>query len=226
MARHVADPPLTKIGVFTKDPRELVIARAGKEDALPEGFEHFATSLSPTGRKRSRRCLSPRYSCLLYEIQTRDSKSEASVPTITEMTVLPQAGARLQFSATAYCKGETTASGVGVRTGIAAADPAILPVGSVVRVETPNPRYSGVWTVMDTGPAVRGRSVDLYLWSCKEALQFGRRKVRLTVLRLGWSPENSIPGMVDTLFRKREAESKKAAPAPRRRRAALAGARR
>jgi 3D (Asp-Asp-Asp) domain-containing protein len=150
----------------------------------------------------------------LYEIQTRDSKSEASAPTVSEMTVLPQAGARLQFSATAYCKGETTASGVGVRTGIAAADPAILPVGSVVRVETPNPRYSGVWTVMDTGPSVRGRSVDLYLWSCKEALQFGRRKVRLTVLRLGWSPENSIPGMVDTLFRKREAESKKAAPVP------------
>ena len=135
-----------------------------------------------------------------YEIQTRDSRSEASATTVTEMTVLPQAGARLQFSA--------TASGVGVRTGIAAADPAILPVGSVVRLETPNARYSGVWTVMDTGPAVRGRSVDLYLWSCKEALQFGRRKVRLTVLRLGWSPENSIPGMVDTLFRKREAESK------------------
>jgi len=38
--------------------------------------------------------------------------------------------------------------------------------------------------------------------------------LRLTVLRLGWSPENSIPGMVDTLFRKREAESKKADPAP------------
>jgi 3D (Asp-Asp-Asp) domain-containing protein len=149
---------------------------------------------------------------LLYEIQTRDSQSEASVTTVTETTVLPQAGARLQFSATAYCKGETTASGVGVRTGIAAADPAILPVGSVIRLETPNPRYSGVWTVMDTGPAVRGRSVDLYLWSCKEALQFGRRKVRLSVLRLGWSPENSVPGLVDTLFRKREAESKKPAP--------------
>lgn len=146
---------------------------------------------------------------LLYEIQTRDSKSEASVTEVIETMVLPQAGARMQFSATAYCKGETTTSGVGVRTGIAAADPAILPVGSVVRLETPNPRYSGVWTVMDTGPAVRGRSVDLYLWSCKEALQFGRRKVRLSVLRLGWNPENSIPSMVDTLFRKREAESKK-----------------
>ncbi len=151
---------------------------------------------------------------LLYEIQTRDSKSEASVPSVTETGVLPQAGARMQFQATAYCKGETTASGVGVRTGIAAADPAILPVGSVVRLETPNPKYSGVWTVMDTGPAVRGRTVDLYLWSCKDAQQFGRRKVRLTVLRLGWSPENSIPGMVDTLFRKREAESRKPAPPP------------
>ncbi len=148
----------------------------------------------------------------LYEIQTRDSKSEATVTTVIETTVLPQAGARLQFSATAYCKGETTASGVGVRTGIAAADPAVLPVGSVIRVETPNARYSGVWTVMDTGPAVRGRTVDLYLWSCKEALQFGRRKVRLSVLRLGWSPENSIPGLVDTLFRKREAEAKKVPP--------------
>jgi thiamine-monophosphate kinase len=42
VARHVSDPPLTKIGVFTKDPLELVIDRAGKQDALPEGFEHFA----------------------------------------------------------------------------------------------------------------------------------------------------------------------------------------
>jgi hypothetical protein len=63
------------------------------------------------------------------------------------------------------------------------------------------------------GLKIGRRSVDLYLWSCTEALQFGRRKVRLTVLRLGWSPENSIPGIVDTLFHKREADAKKAAPA-------------
>jgi len=155
----------------------------------------------------------------LYQATTRDSQSAASEISLVEATVLPQAGSRLQFTATAYCKGETTASGVGVRTGVAAADPALLPVGSVVRLETPNPRYSGVWTVMDTGPSVRGRTVDLYLWSCKEALVFGRRPVRLTVLRLGWNPQNSIPGMVDSLFRKREAESKHpvepaVAPAP------------
>lgn len=39
--RHVSDV-LTKIGVFTKDPAELVIERAGRVDSLPEGFEHFA----------------------------------------------------------------------------------------------------------------------------------------------------------------------------------------
>jgi thiamine-monophosphate kinase len=42
VARHVTEPALTKIGVFTKDPHALVIERSGKEDSLPEGFEHFA----------------------------------------------------------------------------------------------------------------------------------------------------------------------------------------
>ena len=61
---------------------------------------------------------------------------------------------------------------------------------------------------MDTGPSVQKRTIDLYLWSCHEALAFGRRPVWLTVLRLGWNPQNSIPGMIDSLFRKREAERK------------------
>ena len=126
----------------------------------------------------------------------------------------PRPGSQVLFAATAYCKGTTTTSGVNVRSGIAAADPDLLPVGSVIQVDGAGTRHDGVYTIMDTGPKVQGRKLDLYMWSCKEALQFGRRKVRLTVLRLGWSPENSIPGMVDTLFRRREAETKKAEPPP------------
>ena len=42
--RHVADPPLTRIGVLTKDRGERVMVRNGIEEALPEGFEHFAES--------------------------------------------------------------------------------------------------------------------------------------------------------------------------------------
>ena len=137
---------------------------------------------------------------LLYEVTTIDQ----FLPWQTQLAnpTSPVQGARLQFSATAYCKGNTTASGVEVRTGIAAADPGLLPVGSVVTVTTDNVRYNGVYTVMDTGPAVQGRELDLYMWSCKEALAFGRKPIQITVLRLGWNPNASTPSLIDRIFRR------------------------
>ena len=53
-------------------------------------------------------------------------------------------------------------------------------------------------------PAVQGRQIDIYMWSCYEALAFGRRSIQVTVLRLGWSPTASSPRLVDRLFRQRE----------------------
>ena len=122
----------------------------------------------------------------------------------------PVPGARLDFTATAYCKGTTTASGAEVRTGIAAADEDLLPVGSVVSVTTDVTKYNGVYTIMDTGPAVQGRRLDLYMWSCHEALAFGRKPIQVTILRLGWNPGASMPSLIDRLFRRRE----QPAPAP------------
>jgi 3D (Asp-Asp-Asp) domain-containing protein len=142
----------------------------------------------------------------VYEATIRDSRHNAPQAVMAETVHIPQPGSRLQFTATAYCKGETTASGVGVRTGIAAADPALLPVGTVVRIDTTDETLNGVWTIMDTGPAVQGRTIDLYLWSCHEALRFGRRSIQLEVLRLGWHPRNSQPGRIGSLFRQREAD--------------------
>jgi 3D (Asp-Asp-Asp) domain-containing protein len=146
----------------------------------------------------------------LYEVTILDSRVGSEEETAA--TASPVPGARLIFSATAYCKGSTTASGVNVRSGIAAADPGLLPVGSVVQVDAPGTRYDGVYTVMDTGPEVQGRHLDLYMWSCNEALRFGRTAVRVSVLRLGWSPAHSSPGLVDTLFRRRERALKAADP--------------
>jgi 3D (Asp-Asp-Asp) domain-containing protein len=139
----------------------------------------------------------------VYEANIPDSWS-ASRGAILEGSALPKPGARLHFTATAYCKGETTASGVTVRTGIAAADPSLLPVGTVVRLATPDSKLDGIWTVMDTGPMVQGRTIDLYLWSCHDALRFGRVPIQLEVLRLGWHPQNSQPGRVQSLFQQRE----------------------
>jgi 3D (Asp-Asp-Asp) domain-containing protein len=122
----------------------------------------------------------------------------------------PVPGTRLRFSATAYCKGTTTASGVNVRSGIAAADPDLLPVGSVIQVDAPGRRNDGVYTIMDTGPKVHGRHLDLYMWSCHEALAFGRTRVSVNVLRLGWNPRASSPSLIDRLFRRREAAAQQA----------------
>jgi 3D (Asp-Asp-Asp) domain-containing protein len=148
---------------------------------------------------------------LLYEVGTFDSLTVPRAGAIGP-AALPT-GTRHLFAATAYCKGTTTASGVNVRTGIAASDPQILPVGSVVNVTSGIPKYNGVYTIMDTGPRVQGRHLDIYMWSCYDALDFGRQQIELTVLRLGWNPQDSVPSLVDRLFRRREAAR---TPPPRR----------
>lgn len=150
----------------------------------------------------------------LCEATAHDSRYAARRAALLEDRASPSPGARLRFIATAYCKGTTTASGVGVKSGIAAADPAILPVGSVIQVESIPDKYNGVYTILDTGPKVQGREIDLYMWSCHEALAFGRRPVRLTVLRLGWDPRASSPTTVSRLFRQREEAAARRASAP------------
>ena len=139
---------------------------------------------------------------LLYEVTTLDSRYAARQAELRDGPPAP--GARLRFTATAYCKGTTTASGVNVRTGIAAADPDLLPVGSVVQIDRLGERYNGIYTIMDTGPRVQGRHIDIYMWSCNEALELGRRSIQVVVLRLGWNPKASAPRLVDRLFRQRE----------------------
>ncbi|HEX8294103.1 MAG TPA: 3D domain-containing protein [Pyrinomonadaceae bacterium] len=84
------------------------------------------------------------------------------------------------FTATAYSLGGRTASGAGVRRGIIAADRRVLPLGTRVRLEAGS--YSGEYVVADTGGAVRGRMIDIWVPQTSEAMRFGRRPVRLTVL--------------------------------------------
>ena len=148
----------------------------------------------------------------LFEASILDSRPFADVLSFREWQA-PAQGSKIHFTATAYCKGTTTASGVNVRTGIAAADPDLLPVCSVIQVYRLGERYNGIYTIMDTGPAVQGRHIDIYMWSCNEALQLGRRPIAINVLRLGWNPKASTPTLVERLFRQREI-AQRAEPKP------------
>ena len=84
------------------------------------------------------------------------------------------------FTATAYSLRGRTATGANVQRGIIAADRRVLPLGTLVRLEAGS--YSGEYIVADTGGAVRGRKIDIWVPATSEAMRFGRRPVKLTVL--------------------------------------------
>ena len=89
-----------------------------------------------------------------------------------------------RFEATAYAIEGTTANGGETYRGTVAADPALLPLGTRIRV-THAGRYSGMYTVKDTGRNIQGARLDFYMPSRVEAKRFGKRVVRVRVVRMG-----------------------------------------
>jgi 3D (Asp-Asp-Asp) domain-containing protein len=88
------------------------------------------------------------------------------------------------FQATAYCDYGFTASGIWVREGIVAADPRVLPLGSVIDIKVDGEvleRYE----VMDTGGKVKGYTIDIWMPTCEEAVEFGRKAVKVRVREKG-----------------------------------------
>ncbi len=73
-----------------------------------------------------------------------------------------------------------TASGTRARPGTLAADTRIFPFGSILFI----PGY-GYGRVEDRGEKIKGYCIDLYFPAHKQALQWGRKSLRVTV----WPPE-------------------------------------
>jgi 3D (Asp-Asp-Asp) domain-containing protein len=86
--------------------------------------------------------------------------------------------------ATAHSIEGLTADGTEAKPGTAAADPKVLPLGSRIQVIGAGP-YSGAYTITDTGPAVKGREIDIYVRSNAEAKKFGRKRVKVIILKRG-----------------------------------------
>jgi len=102
--------------------------------------------------------------------------------TPTTAPVEEKAVASETYTATAYSLRGRTASGVAPAQGMIAADPRLLPLGSRVRSEAGS--YSGEYIVSDTGGAVKGHRIDIWTPTSRDAMRFGRRAVKLTVLEL------------------------------------------
>ena len=86
----------------------------------------------------------------------------------------PPTGGSGSFTATAYCLGGTTATGMPVGRGIIAVDPSVIPLGSRVHVSG-----YGDAIAADTGGAINGNRIDVWL-PCGEAYEWGVRTVTVT----------------------------------------------
>jgi 3D (Asp-Asp-Asp) domain-containing protein len=88
------------------------------------------------------------------------------------------------YTATAYAQHGITASGEYAHRHVVAADPAILPIGTRVKISHAGP-YSGEYVVADTGGKIEGRKLDIYLPNASACRKFGVKRVNVTVIELG-----------------------------------------
>ncbi len=88
------------------------------------------------------------------------------------------------FEATAYCVTGITKSGAKVAPGHVAADPKVIPLGSMIYVDSP--LMGGIYQVLDTGEMVKGKIIDIFIPSYQDCVDFGRRAVKVQVLRYGF----------------------------------------
>jgi 3D (Asp-Asp-Asp) domain-containing protein len=92
----------------------------------------------------------------------------------------------LEMEATAYDSGPSstgrafdnvTATGAKAEYGIVAVDPRVIPLGTKLFIEG-----YGYAVAKDVGGAIKGLRIDLFFESHKEAIQFGRRHVKVYVV--------------------------------------------
>ena len=88
------------------------------------------------------------------------------------------------FIATAYSVEGTGASGKWSHPGTVAADRNVLPLNSRIHIYGAG-RYSGDYTVEDTGGEVDGQHLDIYMPNRAEAKKFGRQRVKVVVVKYG-----------------------------------------
>lgn len=72
----------------------------------------------------------------------------------------------------------TTAMGTAIRYGVAAVDPRVIPLGTRLYIEG-----YGYARAEDTGGAIKGNRIDLVFGSKSQSNNWGRRTVRVTILK-------------------------------------------
>ncbi|KMP65161.1 hypothetical protein TU57_10425 [Bacillus cereus] len=70
-----------------------------------------------------------------------------------------------------------TATGTSVRWGVIAVDPSVIPLGSKVYI----PQFNQTFTAEDTGNAIKGNIIDIFMNTNSQANDWGRRNIEIYV---------------------------------------------
>jgi 3D (Asp-Asp-Asp) domain-containing protein len=179
--RHIAQRTIHEID-FSLPPGKTRIVKAGRP-GLTEAMVDY-TQTDGTLRKRilqTRVLRKPQTRVIAEGVGTYAAIAEFAKHGLEKTSYI--ASAALNMVATAYtagcggCSGYT-ASGYHAGHGIVAVDPRIIPLGTKLYI----PGY-GFAIAGDTGGAIIGNRIDLGFDSLSDALQFGRRTVKVYTLR-------------------------------------------
>ncbi|MDO7488542.1 LysM peptidoglycan-binding domain-containing protein [Peribacillus sp. NPDC096622] len=118
--------------------------------------------------------------------QTKQVEQSEPADTNNESQDQAESGKEITVSATAYtadchgCSG-TTATGVDLKANpdakVIAVDPSVIPLGSKVYVEG-----YGYATAADTGSAIKGNRVDIFVPNEQDAVNWGVKNVKVQIL--------------------------------------------
>lgn len=179
----------TNFAVETKKEESLL---KGKEKVVQQGVNGTVSRtyevVKENGKEISRNMMSEK---IIKEptkkvVAVGTKVMTASVSRGTNSAAAPSGGKEFYVTATAYtaycngCSG-VTATGMNLKTNpnlkVIAVDPSVIPLGSKVWVEGYGHAVAG-----DTGGAIKGNKIDLFMASKSQAYDFGRKKVRVKVL--------------------------------------------
>ncbi|MDR7857604.1 3D domain-containing protein [Tissierella sp.] len=77
-----------------------------------------------------------------------------------------------------------TASGTMARPGVVAVDPKVIPLGTKLYIQSlDGTKDYGFAIAEDTGGAIKGNKIDLFFESSERVYKFGRRKVKVYILK-------------------------------------------
>lgn len=108
-------------------------------------------------------------------------------PTVTTSSTPTSFKAVYTMKATAYTYGDDggnkTATGIRPYRGVVAVDPNVIPLGTKLYIETSDGGYIyGSAVAADTGSAIKGNRIDVFLESEGECRSFGRRTVNVYIV--------------------------------------------